>query len=194
MHSLSRTTWSRKCVARVLDMAKPKNKRVPSSMECVEEMLQESRVSRWTFYRYSRWISQTQFIVNHKPQSDGQNKSAKSWTKFQKKTIHIFSLQRKRKDSKDSGFLPWTKQAKMGLWNFDQIFEPQSWWRVVYTTNQGNKLKSLSIKINKDDGIHLQAHRGGTSLNGIGSELTIVLIAWIFLLQLFSFTVDSDPL
>ena len=34
-------------------------------------------------------------------------------------------------------------------------------------------MKSVSIKINKDDGIHLQAHRGGTSLNGIGSELII---------------------
>ena len=42
--------------------------------------------------------------------------------------------------------------------------------------NQENKLKSVSIQINKDDGIHLQAHRGGTSLNGIGSELIIFLL------------------
>ena len=49
-----------------------------------------------------------------------------------------------------------------------------------------------SFRINKDDGIPLQAHRGGTSLNGIGSELTIFLN--LFLLQLVSFTVDSDPL
>ena len=40
-------------------------------------------------------------------------------------------------------------------------------------------MKSVSIKINKDDGIHLQAHRGGTSLNGIGSELIIFLIVQI---------------
>ena len=35
---------------------------------------------------------------------------------------------------------------------------------------------SVSIQTNKDDGIHLQAHRGGTSLDGIGSEFTIFLI------------------
>ena len=56
-------------------------------------------------------------------------------------------------------------------------------------------MKSVSIQINKDDGIHLQAHRGGTSLNGIGSELTIFFNCLnLFLLQLVSFTVDSDPL
>ena len=38
-----------------------------------------------------------QFIVNHDSQSDGQNKSAKSGTNLQRKTIHIVSLQRKRK-------------------------------------------------------------------------------------------------
>ena len=32
-------------------------------------------------------------------------------------------------------------------------------------------MKSVSININKNDDIHLQAHRGGTSLSGIGSEL-----------------------
>ena len=37
-------------------------------------------------------------------------------------------------------------------------------------------MKSVSIKINKDDGIHLQAHSGGTSLNGIGSELIKFLL------------------
>ena len=42
--------------------------------------------------------------------------------------------------------------------------------------HHGNNLKSLSIQINADDGIPLQAHRGGTSLNGIGNELINVLI------------------
>ena len=39
------------------------------------------------------------------------------------------------------------------------------------TTNQENKLKSLSIQINTVDGIPFQAHRGGTRLDGIGNEL-----------------------
>ena len=50
--------------------------------------------------------SEIQFIVNHNSQSDGQNKSAKSWTNLQKKTIHIVSLQVKRKDTQDNGILP----------------------------------------------------------------------------------------
>ena len=44
--------------------------------------------------------------------------------------------------------------------------------RFVYTTSQANKWKSLSLQNNTVYGILLQAHRGGTSLNGIGSELT----------------------
>ena len=55
-------------------------------------------------------------------------------------------------------------------------------------------MKSVSIQINKDDGTHLQAHRG-TILNGIGNELIKFSIdETSFLLQLVSFTVDDDPL
>ena len=51
-------------------------------------------------------FSEIQFIVNHNSQSDGQNKSAKSGMNLHKKTIHIVSLQRTRKDTKDNGILP----------------------------------------------------------------------------------------
>ena len=51
-------------------------------------------------------FSEIQFIVNHNSQSDGQNKSAKSWTNLQKKTIHIISLQRNIEDTKDNGISP----------------------------------------------------------------------------------------
>ena len=50
-------------------------------------------------------FSEIQFIVNYSSQSDGQNKSAKRWTNLHKKTIHIVSLQGKRKDTKDNGIL-----------------------------------------------------------------------------------------
>ena len=103
---------------------------------------------------------------------DAQNQRCKELDELgKKKTIHIVSLQRTRKDTKNNGILLFTKQAKMGLWNSDLILEPLSRWKIVYTTNQENKLKSVSIQIKKDDGIHLQAHRCGTSLDGIGSEL-----------------------
>ena len=42
---------------------------------------------------------------------------------------------------------------------------------------------------------HFQVPRGGTSLNGLGSELTIFLnCSNLILLQLVSFSVDGDPL
>ena len=43
-------------------------------------------------------------------------------------------------------------------------------------------------------GLHLQIPRGGTHPNGVGSELTIFFARIFVLLQLVSFTVDSDPL
>ena len=94
-------------------------------------------------------FSEIQFIVNHNSQSDGQNNSAKSGMNLRKKTIHTNSLQRKREDTKDNGILLWTKQAKMGLWNFDLMTEPLSWWKIVYTTNQENQLKTHSSKSTK---------------------------------------------
>ena len=107
----------------------------------------------------------------------------------------------------------------MGLWNIDLITEPLSWWKTVYTTNQENQLNNLSMQINEDEynrdkkfspkitspapeltntqdgsiGFHLQVPRGGTHLNGVGSELTFLIFAQI-LSQLVSLTVDSDPL
>ena len=93
--------------------------------------------------------------------------------------------------------------------------------KIVYTTNQENQLKSLSIQVNKDKynkdkkfspkitspapeltntqdgsiGLHLQVPRGGTHLNGVGSELTFFYFCSdLFLLQLVWFTVDGGPL
>ena len=43
-------------------------------------------------------------------------------------------------------------------------------------------------------GIHLQALRGGTSLNGIESDFIRIFKVIFFLSQIVSFTVDSNPL
>ena len=140
-------------------------------------------------------FSEILFIVNHNSQSAGQNKSAKSGTNLQKKTIHVVSLQRKREDTKDNGISPWTKQAQKGLWNFDPIFELLSPWKIVYTTSQANKLKSFFLQNNTVYGIILQARRGGTR---IGNELISFFFSknWseFLLLLLVSFTVDGGPL
>ena len=100
----------------VLDMAKPKNKKstmLPGMREkdAARKLTLKVNISQV----FTIDFSEIQFIVNHNSQSDGQNKSAKSWTNLQKKTIHIVSLQRKRGDTKDNGFSPLTNQAKMGL-------------------------------------------------------------------------------
>ena len=90
----------------VLDMAKPKNKKSTKKPEMRGRDAVRKSTLKVNISQDSQSISQIQFIVNHNSQSDGQNKSAKSWTNLQKKTIHIVSLQRKRKDIKDNGILP----------------------------------------------------------------------------------------
>ena len=96
-------------------------------------------------------FSEIQFIVNHNSQSDGPNKSAKSGTNLRKKTILVNSLQRKEKIQRT--MISYSKQSrqKMGLWNFDLITKPLSWWTIVHTTNQENQLKNLSIQVNRDE-------------------------------------------
>ena len=61
-------------------------------------------------------------------------------------------------------------RQKLGLRDFDPIFELRSLSKIVYTASQANKLKSLFLQNKKGDGIPLQAHRGGASLNGNGNE------------------------
>ena len=132
----------------------------------------------------------------------------KEWDELAKEdhTYKKNSLQRKGEGTKDNGNLLWTKQANMVLWSFDLITEPLSWWKIAYTTNQENQLKSPSIQVNKDAyvkdknfspnitcpaleliniqdgniGLHLQVPRGGTHPNGVGSELTIFLLQSFF--------------
>ena len=86
-------------------------------------------------------FSEIHFIVNHNSQSDGQNKNAKNGMTLRKKTTQTNSLQRKREDTKDSGILLWTKQAKMGLWSFDLILEPLSWWKIVLHHESGEPIE-----------------------------------------------------
>ena len=165
-------------------------------------------------------FSATKSIVNHNSQSDGQNKSSKSEMNLRKKTIHTNSLQRKIEDTKDNGILLWTKQAKMGLRSFDLNTGPLSWWKIAYTTNQENQLKNPSIQVNKDAYDkdkqilrRLLVQRSSWStyrmamLAFISEFLVVVRIRMelkvssqfvcstlCFLLQLVSFTADSDAL
>ena len=217
MQSLSRTAWSRKALPKVLDTARPKHKENTiwpwnAWKRCCKKV--DSWGEHFTGIHY-------RFIVNHHSQLDGQNKSAKSGTNLRKKTILINSLQRKGEGTKDNGILLWTKQAKMGPWNFDLIKEPLSWWKIVYTTNQENQLKSPRIQVNKDEYNKdkkfspkitcpvpelINTQDGRTGLPSASSSWwyasewswkwahTLFFCSDLFLLQLVSCTVDSDPL
>ena len=131
-------------------------------------------------------FSEIQFIVNHNLQSDGQHKSAQSGTNLHKKTIHIVSLQRKRKDTMDP-FFTLNKAGKNGPMRFRSDFRA-----AVSTKNRPHHESGEQV----EEPIHpdhhsrwhsLQAHRGGTSLKD-------VFFLIFFLSQLVSSTVDSDPL
>ena len=110
----------------------------------------------------------------------------KEWDELAKEdhTYHLTPEEKKRYQGQ--WYLTLNKAGKNGPMKLRSDFRAVVLMKIVCTTNQENKFKSVSIKINKDDGIQLQAHRGGTSLNVNCSNL--------FLLQLVSFTVDSDPL
>ena len=91
----------------VLDMARPENKKSAvwlgmRGRDAARKLTLKVNILQV----FTIDFSEIQFIVNHNSQSDGQNKSAKSVMNMQKKTIHIVSLQRKRKDTKDNGILP----------------------------------------------------------------------------------------
>ena len=91
----------------VLDMAKPKNKQstIWPGMRG-RDVARKLTLNVNILQVFTIDFSEIQFIVNHNSQSDGQNKSAKSGTNMQKKTIHIVSLQRTREDTMDNDTLP----------------------------------------------------------------------------------------
>ena len=86
-------------------------------------------------------------------------------------TYHVTPEEKKRYQGQ--WYLTLNQAGKNGLVRLRSDFRAAVSMTNRLSTNQENKLKNFSIQINNDDGIHLQAHRGGTSLNGIGSELII---------------------
>ena len=82
----------------VLGMAKPKYKKSTIRLRMRgRDAVKKSTLKVNILQVFTIDFSEIQFIVNHNSHSDGQNKSAKSGRNLQKKTIHIISLQRRRK-------------------------------------------------------------------------------------------------
>ena len=91
----------------VLDMAKPEYKESTTWLGMRgRDAVRKSTLKVNILLLFTIDFAEIQLIVNHNSQSDGQNKSAKSGMNLQKKTIHIISLQKKRKDTKDNGISP----------------------------------------------------------------------------------------
>ena len=100
----------------VLDTAKPKNRKSTTKPGMRgRDAVRKSTLKVNMSQVFTIDFSEIQFIVNHNSQSDGQHKSAKSGMNMHKNTMHIVSLQRKKKDAKDNGILLRTKQAKLGV-------------------------------------------------------------------------------
>ena len=91
-------------------------KRVPYGLQCVEEMMQESRLSRWTFYRYSRSISQRSSLswITTRNRMDRTTVQRVGWT-CKRRPHNLLPEEKKR--YQDNGLLLWTKKAKMDLWS-----------------------------------------------------------------------------
>ena len=178
-----------------------RTKRVPYGLECVEEILQENRLSTWTFYKYSRSISQgssSSWITT---------RNRMEWTKVQRdgwtcQRRPYISSHSRGKEKIPRTMVSYLEQVRQKWDCLDEKSSTQrtkrTSWRAypsmintVYTTSQAKKLKSLVLQINTDDCIPLQAHRGGTSLNGIGNELIFFHWSEFLLLQLVSFVVDA---
>ena len=104
LDALSIPNYVIKDAVMVLDMAKPKNKK--STMwpgmrgrDAARKLTLKMNILQV----FTIDFSEIQFIVNHNSQSDGQNKSAKSWTNLQKKTTHTSQPRGKEKITKDNG-------------------------------------------------------------------------------------------
>ena len=97
----------------------------------------------------------------------------KEWDELAKEdhTYHLTPEEKKR--YKGQWYLTVNKEGKNGPMKLRSGFGAAVLMKFVYTTNQENKLQNPFLQNNTGDGIHLQAHRGGTNLNGIGSEFTI---------------------
>ena len=99
----------------VLDMARPKNKKstIWPGMRG-RDAARKSTPMVNILQVFTIDFSEIQFIVHHNSQSDGQNKSAKSGMNLRKKTMHIISLQRKRKETKGQWYLTLIKEGQNG--------------------------------------------------------------------------------
>ena len=147
-----------------------RTERVPYSLECLEEMLQESWLSKWTFYKYSRSISQRSSL------SWITTRNRMDRTKVQrvgctcKRRPYVSSLQRNLEDTKDNGILPWTSQAKIGPMRLRSDFRAAVSIKNRLHREPGEQVEE-PISPEQYRRWHPSSSTSWWSLNGIGNEL-----------------------
>ena len=133
-----------------------RTERVPCSLQRVEEFSQKSWLSRWTFQRYSRSLSQRPSLswIATLNWLDGA-KSASRWTSWHSKITRTVYLKRNSRDTKDSGISHWISRAKTRRCDFDQTFEAAVSFKNRLHRDEAKKLQ------NPWDGTLPQAILGG---------------------------------
>ena len=113
-HSLSRTTWQRKDVVMVLDMARAKNKKstIWPRMRWRDAARKPTlKVNIWQVFTID--FSDIQFIVNHNSQSDGQTIVHRvGWTCKRRRTYHL--TPEEKKSDQRQWYLSLNKTGKYG--------------------------------------------------------------------------------
>ena len=113
---------------------------VPSGLEYVEEMLQESRLSRWTFYRYSRSVSQRSSLswITTRIRIDRTKVQGVGWTC--KRRPHISSHSRGKEKVPGQWYLTlnkedkkWTNEAS--IWLQSRCLDEKSFTPRIRRTN-----------------------------------------------------------
>ena len=178
----------------VLVMARPKNgKSTIWPGMCKRDAARKSTLKVNILQVFTIDFSEIQFIVNHNSKSDGQYRSAKQGDEVAQED-HTYRLTPEEK-KRYQGQWYLNRAGKNGLMKLRSDFRAAVSIKNRLHHESGEQVDEPIHPDQSDDGITLQARRGGTSLNGIGNEF-IQLYNWseFFLFQLVSFTVDGDPL
>ena len=155
----------------VLDMTKPKNKENTTWLGMRGRDAVRKSTPKVNIYRYSRSISQRSSLswTTTRNRMDRTRVQRVGWTCKKDHTYKLIPEEKRR--YKGQRYLTLNKEH--GPMKLRSDFGAAVLMKNRLHHESGEQ--SVSTQINKDDGIHIQAHRGGTSLTGIGNELTRIV-------------------
>ena len=115
--------------------------------------------------------SEIQFIVNHHFAIGWTEQKCKELDEFAKEN-HTYRLTPEEKRRyQGQRYLTLNKSGKNGPMKLRSDFRAADSFKNRLHHESGEQVEEPRLQNNTGDGIPFQAHRGGTSLNGIGNEL-----------------------